>query len=228
MADGGAQWEVAVVLSVPALAALAVLSLGGTAALLALRLRRLARDRDAAFAALVRALDLRHELTLHLVRICSGYLVLETPLLEAVALSRYYAMQARTVLAHTKTETDLCWALARLLLAAEDHPELATHPRLRMVVRQVASAEDLAAGARNAYNARAEALGRAIAGPLGRLLARSSDAERAHLFELDPTVARESMMSLLSPRAMPPVPSTPAPTREPRRVVPLASVAFGT
>lgn len=205
------------------LAALAVLAPTGTIVLMMRRVRRLARERDAAFDALTSALHARHELTLHLVRICSGYLVLETPLLEAVALSRYYAMQARTVLAHTKTETDLCWALGRLLLAAEEHPELANHPRLRTVVRQVATAEDRAAAARVAYNVRAEALGRALAGALGRLLARPSDLEGAHPFELDPTVARESMMALLAPRS---IPTPPAPG--PRHAMPLASVAFGT
>lgn len=212
-------------LSLAALAPLACLAPAGWIVLKARRLRALARARDAAFAELTAPLHDRHALTLHLVRLCSGYLVLEAPLLEAVALSRYYAMQARTVLAHTKTETDLCWALARLLLAAEAHPELASHPRLRAVVRQVAESEDRAAAAREAYNARAKALGGAIAGPLGRLLARPSDLEGAHPFELDPTVAREAMMALLTPR---PAPAAPYPAPAARPAAPLASVAFGT
>jgi hypothetical protein len=216
-----------VAFSTAGLAALACLAPAGWIALKARRVRVLARVRDVAFAALNETLQARHELTLELVRLCSGYLVLEAPLLEAVALSRYYAMQARSVLAHTKTETDLCWALARLLLAAEAHPELASHPRLRGVVRQVAEAEDRAAAARDAYNARAEALGRAIAGPVGHLLARPSDVEAAHTFELDPTVARESMMALLTPRPEPATPR-PSPVPAPRRATPLASVAFGT
>lgn len=216
-------------LSLAGLTALACLAPLGWIALKLRHARRLARERDTAFAALNTALQARHALALHLVRICGGYLVLESPLLEAVALSRYYAMQARSVLAHTKTETDLCWALARLLVAAEAHPELASHPRLRTVVRQVATAEDRAAAARDAYNARAEALGRAISGPLGNLVARPSDVEGAHLFELDPTVARESMMTLLTPRSAPPTPSpTPRAASAPRPVAPLASVAFGT
>jgi hypothetical protein len=184
-------------------------------------LRKLARERNAAFEALAEALAVRHELTLELVRLASGYLVLEAPLLEAVALSRYYAMQARSVLARTKTETDLCWALARLMLAAEGHPELTSHPRFLEAVREVAAAEDQAAALRERYNAAAEALARALKGPSGAVLGRVAHVDGAQLFELDPTVARQAMMTLLTPRQ----PETPDRPLHP--VPPLASVAFG-
>lgn len=221
----GIDREVALGEWVTGLAGVAAVTSAGALALRYRSVRRLARARDAAFDRLVAALDGRHVLTLHLVRICSGYLVLEAPVLEAVALARYYAMQARTVLARTKTETDLCWALGRLMLAAEGHPELASHPRLRTVVRQVAAAEDRAAAARAAYNAASEALAAAVRGPLGRVLGRLAGVEAPLPFELDPTVAREAMMALLTPRPAPGAPDAAAP----RPVAPpLASVAFGT
>jgi hypothetical protein len=194
----------------------------------ALRLKL--QGREAAFCTLTHALERRHEHTLELVRLASGYLVLEAPLLEAVALSRYYAMQARTVLARTRTETDLSWALARLMLAAETHPELAGHPRFRALAEEVVRAEDEAAAARSAFNNRTAVLARTCTGPLSRFVCRLLHPGGWDQFDLDPTVAREAMMTLLQPRpapetATPEGTAPPTPGRLPVRSV--ASVAFG-
>lgn len=194
----------------------------------ALRLRL--RGREAAFHALTDALARRHAHTLDLVRLASGYLLLEAPLLEAVALARYYAMQARTVLARTRTETDLSWALARLMLAAESHTELAGHPQFRALAAQVVQAEDEAAAARTAFNERTAALARSCTGPLARVVCHALHGAAWDHFDLDPTVAREAMMTLLKPRpapdaAVPEGSGTPVPGPAPVRSV--ASVAFG-
>lgn len=198
-----------------------------------LALRRGIRGRVEAFETLTEALTERHAHTLDLVRLASGYLMVDGPLLETVALSRYYAMQARTVLARTRTETDLSWALARLMLAAQSQSELSGHPRFKALARAIVAAEDRAAAARERFNDRTRALARAAGSPLGRVLARGLAAGPLDPFDLDPTVAREAMMTLLKPR----------PTLEPggaegapvavsdatQRPVPsVASVAFGT
>jgi len=188
------------------------------------------RERESAFHALTDALARRHAHTLALVRLASGYLVMEAPLLEAVALARYYAMQSRTVLARTRTETDLSWALARLMLAAEGHPELACHPQFRGLAGAVMQAEDEAALARAAFNDRTTALARSCVGPLGHWLCHLMHAGAWDQFDLDPTVAREAMMTLLKPRPTPGAAAndavgTTAPGSKPVRSV--ASVAFG-
>jgi hypothetical protein len=215
----------------PVLAGLAAAAAAGWLVYRMRALRGRLRERQAAFRALTDALERRHTHTLELVRLASGYLVLEAPLLEAVALARYYAMQARTVLARTRTETDLSWALARLMLAAEARPELAGHPQFRGLARAVMQAEDEAAAARTAFNDRTAALARSCGGALGRWLCHLMHAGAREPFDLDPTVAREAMMTLLKPRPTPDAVAaagsgTAAPGPKPVRSV--ASVAFGT
>lgn len=189
----------------------------------ALRLRL--RGREAAFHALTDALERRHAHTLDLVRLASGYLVLEAPLLEAVALARYYAMQSRTVLARTRTETDLSWALARLMVAAEGHPELAGHPQFRALAGEVVRDEDEAAAARAGFNERTADLAHACDGPVAHFLCHALHGGPWDHFDLDPTVAREAMMTLLQPRPAPEASGTTAAGSKPTR--PVTSVAFG-
>lgn len=182
------------------------------------RLAHIRRERDIALANLEAALHRRQDLTLDLMQLCDGH-PLEQPLLEAVALSRAYAMQARTVLAKTKTETDLCWALARLMLAAEADPQLARDDRFVTAVGAVIEAENLAAAAREAYNRHVMRMEAALSHPHVRLLARLLHISSGQMFELDPRVAREAMMSLLGPNA--------SPSRHGSGVPPMTSVAFG-
>lgn len=213
----------------PLLAGLVVAAAAGWLLLTVRALRLRLKGREASFHDLTEALEHRHAHTLELVRLASGYLVLEAPLLEAVALARYYAMQARTVLARTRTETDLSWALARLMLAAEAHPELAGHPRFRTLAGEVVHDEDEAAVARTRFNERTAALARSCGGPFRRALCHALHEGPWDQFDLDPTVAREAMMTLLKPRPAPEgTPDgreAPAPGRVPVRSV--ASVAFG-
>lgn len=179
----------------------------------AVSLNRRVQRRDEAMERLCRALHDRQELALDLTGLCSGPSMLETPLVEAVALSRCHAMQARSVLAKTKCETDLCWALARLMSAAESHEQLREHARFAQTAEALARAEDLAATATMAYNAEVEALDAALKGPVSRTLATLFGIVPGQLFELDPKVARESMMALMGHRA---------------HSVPSGSIAFAT
>ncbi len=173
-------------------------------------LNRRVRRRDEAMEKLCRALRDRQELALELTALCTGAM-LDEPLVEAVALSRCHAMQARSVLAKTKCETDLCWALARLMSAAEAHDHLRDHARFAQTVEALSRAEDLAATATMIYNAEVEALDMALKGPISRTLATLFGIVPGQLFELDPKVARESMMALMG---------------HPSRSVPSGSVAF--
>jgi hypothetical protein len=173
------------------------------------RLLALVRRQDQALERLYDTLRERQELTVRLVELCVGYLVMERPLVEGVALSRSSAMQARTVLAHNKTETDLCWALARLLSAAEHHADLMRHPRFMQAVAELTVVEDNAARATITYNAQVAALARAMTAPLDGVVARLLGVRPGDLFELDPKLAREAMMTLMAPGAaggVPPVP----------------------
>ncbi|MBI5137508.1 MAG: LemA family protein [Nitrospirae bacterium] len=174
------------------------------------RVRAIVRRRDQARERLYNTLRERQELTVLLVELCVGYLVMERPLVEAVALSRSSAMQARTVLARNKTETDLCWALARLLAAAEGHADLMHHPRFRWAATELAALEDNAARATLAYNAQVEALNQVLASPVGGVAARLLGARPGEAFELDPKLAREAMMTLMASGPAHPAPRVPA------------------
>lgn len=185
-----------------------------------IKLHRLCIARDQAFSDLSDALHRRQDLTLDLVQLCSGYLVLESPLIEAVALSRSYAMQARTPLAKAKTETDLCWALARLILVTADHQDLAGHPRLGELIEALGVAENDAAAAKARYNREVARLQDAISHADAGLLATLFHIGAGSLFELDPKVAREAMMTMLAP-AKDHLPN-------PNMVKSLSSVAFTT
>lgn len=184
-------------LGIPLVATAALATWGATNYM---KLQRLQAAREHALADLASALHERQDLTLDLVRFCGDYLVPEKTLIEAVALSRSYAMQARTVLARTKTETDLCWALARLLLAAENHPELLAQPRYADLTRRLAEAENRATQARNTYNHAVEELDAFLHGPSMRPLAHALHVIAGQPFELDPKIAREAMMTMLNPR----------------------------
>ncbi|MDH4229227.1 MAG: LemA family protein [Nitrospirota bacterium] len=186
-----------------------------------LKLDRLQAARELALARLSAALHDRQELTLELMRVSSGYMPLEKSLIEAVALSRSYAMQARTVLARTKTETDLCWALARLLLAAQEHEDLLRDPRFDTLLSQLGTAENIATQGRNDYNRRVEDLEDFLNGPALRPFTHLLHLVAGQPFELDPKVAREAMMAMLTPRA---TAGTEVMTR--RQLPHIASVAF--
>lgn len=163
------------------------------------RLHRLCTARDQAFSDLSDALHQRQDLTLELVQLCSGYLVLENPLIEAVALSRSYAMQAKTSLAKAKTETDLCWALARLILVTADHQDLAGNPRLDELIESLGDSENKAAAAKTRYNRQIARLEEALSHTDTGMLATLFHIGAGTLFELDPKVAREAMMTMLAP-----------------------------
>ncbi|MFQ5507893.1 MAG: LemA family protein [Leptospirillia bacterium] len=184
------------------------------------RLRRLARLRDQAMDALAAAFRVRQDLTLDLVKLCGGYLVMDDGLLEAVALSRSYAMQARSVLARTKTETDLCWVLARLLVTVEKHPDLASHPSFSAVSDALVNSEIHAAYARTQYNAQVEAIDNAVHHTPAWLAGKVFGIQPGQVFDLDPRVAREAMMSMLTPG--------PELNRPQIQARPTASVAFGS
>lgn len=208
-------------LGIPLVATAALATWGATNYM---KLQRLQAAREHALADLATALHERQDLTLELVRLCADYLVPEKTLIEAVALSRSYAMQARTVLARTKTETDLCWALARLLLAAESHAELLAQPRFSELTTQLAESENHATQARNAYNRSVEELEDFLHGPSMRPVAHTLHMIAGQPFELDPKIAREAMMTMLAPRqnglgTEPAQPSAPVLPR-------IASVAF--
>ena len=153
--------------------------------------------RDAHLESLYDALRERQELTLELVNSCSGRLPDEADLVEAVALSRCHAMQARTVLAKTKTETDLCWALARLLAAAEQDHELSGRQSFNDLLLALEAVENRAARATNAYNAEVAALKSAMHKPWTAAVARMAQLDAGFDFALDPRLAREAMMSLI-------------------------------
>ncbi len=167
------------------------------------------------FERLCRALHDRQELVLELMT--CGPPTLDESILEALVLARYQAMQARTVLARTKCETDLCWALARLIAVLESHADLSAESRLVAVTEELSRVENRAAAATVAYNRCVERLCVALENPLNRGIVTVLGMTVVPPFELDPKVARESMMVLMSRESLDATPS-----------MPVGSIAFAT
>jgi hypothetical protein len=179
-----------------ALAALGGLLMGSAWAGTASQVRRTRR----AWVRVQRALKERLALAPRVVSIATLFFPWNDPLLTAVRNARQEALKAITVLERTHREADLSWALGRLMSAMERRVELARHADFAAVNRELVQVENAAAAAVAAYNREAEKL----EGHLGRILpraaARLTHQEGVEPFDLDPRLAREGTMALLSAR----------------------------
>lgn len=129
----------------------AVLLIGG----LVLIFNRLVRDRNLVRAGLSDIdvqLQRRHDLVPRLVEAVRGYAGFERSLLERVTELRARASDADDIDARDRNESGLAEGISRLVLLAEDYPDLKASENFRQLVDELVETEDFLQHARRYYN----------------------------------------------------------------------------
>lgn len=94
----------------------------------------------------------RHDLIPNLVEAVTGYTEHERETLDLVTRARYEAMQATGIPAQGAAENALSGALGKLMLIAEDHPDLKANQNFLSLQEELSSTEDQVSLARQLYN----------------------------------------------------------------------------
>lgn len=116
---------------------------------------RLVRDRNLVRAGLSDIdvqLQRRHDLVPRLVEAVKGYAGFERSLLERVTEVRGRASRAEGVDERDHQEAELAEGISRLVLLAEDYPDLKASENFRQLVDELVETEDLLQHARRYYN----------------------------------------------------------------------------
>lgn len=163
-----------------------------------MHLAHLGRWRDEAWKKLETDLRGRHGLATQLVTIATQYIPWKDPVVEAVNQCRLRAMGAREVGDRVAAEADLSWALARLMLRMDDEGGLERHADFSHLAEKLARSENHVARTRLEYNRRARVIAKRTDHLLTRIAARFSPLPPVETFDLDPLLARQSMMSALA------------------------------
>ena len=161
------------------------------------RLMARARARDDLWEGIEYHLKERQTLAPRLTSIAALYFPWDHPLVDDVSQARKYAMAARTVIERAQTEAELSWALARLIQTASTHAELIRHADFAATVGRIASLEAKVAGRRGEFNRLTVLLQEDTQHLPGRLAELLAGVTAMEPFELDPLLARESMMTAL-------------------------------
>lgn len=122
---------------------------------LVLIFNRLIRDRNLVRAGLSDIdvqLQRRHDLVPRLVEAVRGYAGFERSLLERVTELRGRASDTGDIDARDRNETELAEGISRLVLLAEDYPDLKASENFRQLVDELVETEDLLQHARRYYN----------------------------------------------------------------------------
>lgn len=125
---------------------------GGWAASVNNRLVALDESRKAAWAQVETVLQRRYDLIPNLVATVKGYATHEKEIFENVARLRSQWSAATTVEAKAKTATEMEGALARLLVVAENYPELKASQNFRDLQFELSGTENRISVERQRYN----------------------------------------------------------------------------
>lgn len=181
---------------------MAFLYAGGT-------VKKLAEDRDRCWREMQALLKERHTLAPELSSIASVYIAWKDPIINDVVQARKNAMTAHTVGERSLAEANLSWAIARLVLAIQDIPELLHHADAAGVMEKIRSVEARLARQRVAYNHKEELLDQSMEQYWAKLGGRLRNVSAMDTFDLDPELAREAMINAVHcglSRTAPPVP----------------------
>lgn len=113
------------------------------------KLRNKAKDKWASVDVCLKA---RADLIPNLVETVKGYAKHEKETLEAVISARNKAVSAKTTDEEIKSNNELSTALSRLLMIAENYPELKANENFNNLQMQLANQEEKIASARQLYN----------------------------------------------------------------------------
>jgi len=133
-------------------AIVALVIIGGWAASVNNRLVALDESRKAAWAQVETVLQRRYDLIPNLVATVKGYATHEKETFENIARLRSQWSAATTVEEKAKTATEMEGALARLLVVAENYPELKASQNFQNLQIELAGTENRISVERQRYN----------------------------------------------------------------------------
>lgn len=132
-------------------------------------------------------LSRRHDLVPNLVETAKAYMAHERETLEAVTQARSQAIStAGNMGARVSAEAMLSGALGKMLVTAENYPELQASKNMQLLQEQLSSTENRIAFARQFYNESVLQLNTAIATFPRNLIAGMMGFSAAALFNIDP------------------------------------------
>jgi LemA protein len=153
---------------------------------------------DAAWAGIDVELQRRHDLVPNLVETVRGYAGHERALLEAVTQARAEATRAVApdveLASQARAEDALTDGLSRLLVLAEDYPQLKADGVFRDLQHQLVETEDRIAASRRLYNLEVAAYERRRGAVPSNLVAWAFELPPRSLFEIrDPAAAHRPL-----------------------------------
>lgn len=155
---------------------------------------RLGKARDQAWEAVERYLKERYRETPELTSVASLYIPWSDPLITDVKDGRRLAMAARTMTERVHAEAELSWALARLMVAVEGHPQLKRHADLASILGRISETDSTLSRLQANYNRCAVVLEDALGSFWNRAASNVAGIKSSDPFDLDPQLARQAMM----------------------------------
>ena len=167
------------------------------------RLITLRNRYENAFSQIDVQLKRRHDLIPNLVNIVKGYIAHEKDTLEAVIQARTAAISATSNAAANpgdqsamntlaSAESNLNGALGRLMMVAEDYPDLKANENMLALQEELTSTENKVSFARQSYNDSVTAYNTATELFPGSLVAKNFSFSMAQLFEVEEEVQRDA------------------------------------
>ena len=167
------------------------------------RLITLRNRYENAFSQIDVQLKRRHDLIPNLVNIVKGYIAHEKDTLEAVIQARTAAISATSNAAANpgdqsamntlaSAESNLNGALGRLMMVAEDYPDLKANENMLALQEELTSTENKVSFARQSYNDSVTAYNTATELFPGSLVAKNFSFSMAELFEVEEEVQRDA------------------------------------
>ena len=166
------------------------------------RLVTLRNRYENAFSQIDVQLKRRHDLIPNLVNVAKGYMAHEKDTLEAVINARNQAMSASSNASKNPgdagamndlagAETNLSGALGRLMMVAEDYPDLKANENMLALQEELTSTENKVSFARQGYNDAVTAYNTARELFPASMISTSFGFQDAQLYEVEDEASRE-------------------------------------
>ncbi|QDV89068.1 LemA family protein [Phycisphaerae bacterium RAS2] len=134
----------------------------------------------------------RHDLIPNLVETVKGYAGHEKSALEGVTQARAAATNANGIAASARAEGELSNALSRLLMVAEQYPDLKANTNFLSLQEELASTENRIGFSRQHFNDSVMGYNNKVQSFPANIVAGMFNFEQEEFFELDNAAAREA------------------------------------